>query len=45
MKYMSNWLKISYFNPLPQLPILGSINSAANKDVMLDIKTNGDTIF
>ena len=32
-------------NPLPHMPILGSSNSAANKDVMSKIWTNGDTIF
>ena len=33
------------FNPLPHMPIFGSSNSAANKDMMLKILTNGDTIF
>ena len=32
-------------NPLPHMPILGSSNSAANKDMMSKILTNGDTIF
>ena len=32
------------FNPLPHVPILGSSNSAANKDIMARIWTNGDTI-
>ena len=32
-------------NPLPHMPILGSSNSAANKDVMSQKMTNGDTIF
>ena len=32
-------------NPLPDKPILGSSNSAANKDVVSKILTNGDTIF
>ena len=32
------------FNPLPLMRILGSSNSVANKDVMLKIFTNGDTI-
>ena len=31
-------------NPLPHMPILGSSNSAANKDMMLKIWTNGNTI-
>ena len=30
---------------LPQMPILGSSNSAANKDMMSKIWTNGDTII
>ena len=33
------------FNALPDMPILGSSNSAANKDMMSKILTNGDTIF
>ena len=32
-------------NPLPDMPILGSSNSAANKDMMSKIWTNGDTII
>ena len=28
-------------NPLPRMPILGSSNSAANKDMMTKIWTNG----
>ena len=35
----------SFFNPLPDMPILGSSNSAANKDIMSEIWTNGDTII
>ena len=31
-------------NPLPHMPVLGSSNSAANKDMMSKIWTNGDTI-
>ena len=34
-----------YFKPLPHMPTLGSSNSAANKDIMSKILTNGDTIF
>ena len=30
---------------LPHMPILGSSNSAANKDVISKILTNGDTVF
>ena len=32
-------------NPLPHLAILGSSNSAANRDMMSEIWTNGDTII
>ena len=32
-------------NPLPHMPTLGSSNSAANKDMMSKILTNGHTIF
>ena len=32
-------------NPLPYMLILGSSNSAANKDSMSKIWTNGDTII
>ena len=32
-------------NPLPYMPILGSSNSAANKDIMAKIWTIGDTII
>ena len=33
------------FNPLPHMPILGSFNSAANKDMMSKLLTNGDSVF
>ena len=33
------------FNPLPDMPILGSTNSAANKNIVSKIWTNGDTII
>ena len=33
------------FNPLPDMPILGSSSSAANKDRMSKIWTNGDAII
>ena len=36
---------ISQFNPLPLMPILGSSSSAANKNIMSQILTNGDTSF
>ena len=32
-------------NPLPHMPILGYSNSAANKDLMSNISTNGETII
>ena len=32
-------------NPLPNVPILGSSNSASNKDMMSKIWTNGETII
>ena len=38
---------LTQFNPLPDMPILGSFNSAANKDMMSKIwtKFNGDTVI
>ena len=36
---------IPSFNPLPRMPILGSSNSVANKDMMSKIWTNGNTTF
>ena len=33
------------FNPLPDIPILGSASSAANRDMMAKIWTNEDTII
>ena len=33
------------FNPLPDMPSLGSSNSAAKKDMMSKIQTNGDIII
>ena len=35
----------SVVNPLSDMPILGSLNSAASKDMMSKIWTNGDTII
>ena len=32
-------------NPLTNMPILGSSNSAANKDMMTKIWKNGDTVI
>ena len=34
-----------HFNPLLDMPISGSSNPAANKDMMSKIRTNGDTII
>ena len=36
---------LTCLNPLPDMPILGFSNSAANKDMMSKIWTNGDTII
>ena len=38
-------LLVLEFSFLPDMPILGSSNSAANKDKMSKLWTNGDTIF
>ena len=38
-------LVLERINPLPDMPKLGSSNSAANKDMMSKILINGDTIF
>ena len=35
----------NYINPLPDMQILGSSNSVANKDTMSELWTNGDTII
>ena len=37
--------KLYGVNPLPDMPILGSSNSEANKDMMSKTWTNGVTIF
>ena len=46
---ISNNVSIAFIfsdvNPLPHLPISGSTNSEANKDMMSKIWTNGDTII
>ena len=34
-----------WISPLPHMPILGSSNSEANKDMLSKILTNGDAIF
>ena len=44
----TEWCRIgidSTLNPLPDMPILGFSNSAANKDMMSKIWTNGDTVI
>ena len=47
MFFLSRWLAFESHSqclkPLPQMPILGSSNSAVNKDMMSKIWTNGDT--
>ena len=43
-KYWNTTCKIGV-DPLPHLPILGSSNSATNKDLILKIWTNEDTII
>ena len=35
----------SGLNPLPHMPILGSSNLMANKDMMSKILKNADTVF
>ena len=37
--------KTLVLNPLPDMPILSSSNSAANKDMMSKICTNWDTVI
>ena len=41
---MTGHIFTSFLNPLPDLPILSSSNSMANKDTMSKIWTNGDTV-
>ena len=41
-QYQPIWVHI---NPLPHMPILGSPNSAENKNMMSKIWTNGGTII
>ena len=33
------------FNPIPDMPVLGSSNSSANKDMVAKIWTNAGTII
>ena len=50
-KYLEDLVNVSsnliniWLNPLPDMPNLGSSNSAADKDMMSKMWTNGDTIF
>ena len=39
-----DWSKLKAFNPLPDMSILDSSNSTANKD-MSKVGTNGDTVI
>ena len=34
-----------FFNPLPDMPLFYSSNSAANKDIMLKTRKNGDKVI
>ena len=44
--WSDEWMLFSCcLNPLPHMPSFGSSNSAANKDMVSKILTNGDTIF
>ena len=44
--YMGTFLtNLSVYNPLPDMPILGPSNSAANKDMMSNKCTNGYTVI
>ena len=45
MTFKNSHITILCLNPLPHMPILGSSYSAANKDMMSKIWTNGDTII
>ena len=45
MKHAKVLNRFSNVSPLPDMPILGSSNSAANNDTMSKVLTNGDTIF
>ena len=42
---LSNLHRVQLVIPLPDMPILGSSDSAANKDMMSKIWTNIDTII
>ena len=38
-------IQFNGFNPIPDKPILGFFNTAANKDKMSKLLTNGHTVF
>ena len=38
-------IEVASFDPLPDMPILDSSDSAANKDMVSKIWTNGDTVI
>ena len=38
-------VSVASLNPLPDMPIIGSSNSAEKRDMMSNILTNADTIF
>ena len=42
--FLATTSHVLFFNPLPDMSILGFSNSASNKDMMSKIWTNGDTI-
>ena len=51
MEQWSVWYILSFstkvcpFNPFPDMPVLGSSNSIANRDMISKIMTNGDTVI
>ena len=44
MEKCSLFISIERVNPLPHMPILGSSKSAANKNIMSKIWTNGEQL-
>ena len=44
-KHYNLYFSLQSINPLPNMPVLGSSTSAANKDMMSKTWTNGDTII
>ena len=45
IRYIICTSNLQVVNALPDMPILGSSNLAANKDMMSEIWKNGDTII